>query len=141
MSYTYLDHDADIGIRCTGKGMKETFQEGGRALLNLVADPKTIRPVQAYSFECHADSLESLFVEYLNEIISLIGRKETVFTSVEITDIRAEKEDHVVMGIVRGEEIDVSRHELKTEVKAATYFGLELHEEGELVTLQCVLDI
>ncbi len=141
MSYSYLDHDADIGIRCTGKGMKEAFEEGGRALLNLMADPKTIRPLRTYSFECRADSVESLFVEYLNEIISLVGRKETIFSIVEITDIRAGKEDHVVMGIVRGEEIDASRHELKTEVKAATYFGLELHEEGELITLQCVLDI
>jgi SHS2 domain-containing protein len=141
MSYSYLDHDADIGIQCTGKSLEEAFEEGGRALFNLMADPDRIRPDSTFTVECRASGIDSLFVEFLNEIISLVGRKETIFTTVEVREITVDGEDWILKGSISGEEIDLSRHDLKTEVKGATYFGLSLKEEDGLFTLRCVLDI
>jgi len=141
MSYTYLDHEADIGIRCSGRNRAEAFEEGGRALLNLVADPERIRPERSFDVRCRASGLDTLFVEYLNEIISLMGREDCVFSEVVILEIHRAGEEFLLKGTVRGEAIDPARHGLKTEIKAATYFGLELTETDREVTLQCVLDI
>ncbi len=141
MSYTYLDHDADIGIQCSGASLEEAFEEGGRALFELMADPRSIRPDRTFPVECRAPGIDSLFVEFLNEILSLAGRKETVFSLVEVRKIAAEGEDWVLRGTLGGEEIDPLRHDLRTEVKGATYFGLSLTEEDGLFTLRCVLDI
>jgi SHS2 domain-containing protein len=141
MSYSYLDHEADIGIRCTGQSLKEAFEEGGRAIFNLMADPEEVEPLISCKLECRAAGVDTLFVEYLNEILSLSGRKEAVFSRVEIAEIGKCEEGYYLKGSLRGEAIDPSRHRLKTEVKAATYFGLEFTETEGLVTLQCVLDL
>jgi SHS2 domain-containing protein len=141
MSYSYLDHEADIGIRCTGKNLKEAFEEGGRALFNLMVDPEQVESLHTYPLECQAPGIDTLFVEYLNEILSLVGRKESLFSAVEVLEIRQEKGNHHLRATLRGEAIDFSRHHLKTEVKAATYFGLEYSETEGSVTLQCVLDL
>lgn len=141
MSYSYLDHEADIGIRCTGRSLEEAFEEGGRALFNLMADPEEIESRVTYPLECRATGIDTLFVEYLNEIISLVGRKESLFSRVEIVEIREDEEGFHLKGSLHGEAIDPSRHHPKTEVKAATYFGLEYTEADGSVTLQCVLDL
>lgn len=141
MSFTYLDHDADIGIRCEGGNRREAFAEGAMALLSLMADVEKVRSELTFRIECRAPGLDTLFVEFLNEIISLMGRREVVFAGVRIDGIEGDDNEYYLKGRLIGEGIDPTRHGLKTEVKAATYFGLEAVEEENRVTLQCVLDI
>jgi SHS2 domain-containing protein len=141
MGYTYLDHEADIGIECTGKDRAEAFEEGALALLHLMADLDAVRPMRSIPVECRAPAADSLFVAWLNEIISLVGREEAIFSEVQVTGIREEGDDHVLTGTLRGETIDPERHHLETEVKAATYSGLALIEEPDRVTVRCVLDV
>jgi SHS2 domain-containing protein len=141
MSFIYLDHEADIGIRCTGIDREEAFEEGGRALFNLMADPARIKSVLTIPVRCRANEIDLLFVEFLNEVLSLMGRNEAVFSEVEVHEIRREGEEFCLEGTLRGEPIDPARHDLRSEVKAATYSGLRCVEEEGRVTLQCVLDL
>jgi SHS2 domain-containing protein len=44
-------------------------------------------------------------------------------------------------GVARGEPLDLERHTMRTEVKAATYAGLSYRQEGGQHILECVLDL
>jgi len=43
--------------------------------------------------------------------------------------------------IAFGEEINPEKHEIQTEVKAATFHGLKYEKNEDKVLLQCVLDV
>ena len=51
MPYTYLDHEADVGIRAIGDTLEEAFQEGAKAMLNVMWDISTIEERQNVSIE------------------------------------------------------------------------------------------
>ena len=42
---------------------------------------------------------------------------------------------------VRGEKLDLSRHTLKTEIKAVTYHGLEVRKAGQGWEAQVIFDV
>jgi SHS2 domain-containing protein len=44
-------------------------------------------------------------------------------------------------GVAHGEALDLSRHSVHTEVKAATYAGLDYRQSSGQHILECVLDL
>jgi len=67
MAYKYLEHQADIGILASGKSFEKAFEEGAKAMFNLMINVKQIMPKKEILIECSAESMENLFVEWLNE--------------------------------------------------------------------------
>jgi SHS2 domain-containing protein len=44
-------------------------------------------------------------------------------------------------GLANGEPLDPKRHEIHTEIKAATYSGLAYRHQGSQHVVQCVIDL
>jgi SHS2 domain-containing protein len=137
--FEFLDHEADIGIRSWGKTIEEAFEHGAKALFSVMVNVNTIEPQDSISVTVHADDLESLFVEWLNELIAQKDIEEMVFSEFSVHIDK--KTDCVLHGTARGELLHQKKHEIKTEVKAATYFGMKSGKREGLHFFQCVLDI
>ena len=69
-----------------------------------------------------APDREALLVNWLNELIYLFEAKGILFHRFEITDIT----DTELKATAYGEKINLAKHELKTQVKAATYHQLKI---------------
>lgn len=136
MSYEYLDHEADVGIRAIGKSLEEMFEEGARALLNMMVDTKEVSQKRKVKIECRADSIETLFVEWLNEIIAQVDIQGMLFSKARVVEITDDK----LRGVLVGEKINLKKHNVHTEVKAATYYGLN-YVKNKKHEIECVLDI
>ena len=142
MPYTYLDHDADVGIRASGASVEEAFEEGAKAMLNVMWDISTIEERQNVSIECEARDVPELFVEMLNEILFKQGVEELALARLKIDEIkRQENGRYKLKGIAFGEPLDIDKHAVKTEVKAATYAGLRYEEKEGQHMVQCILDV
>ncbi|MBW2998244.1 archease [Candidatus Woesearchaeota archaeon] len=138
MVYEFLEHTADVGIKCSGETLEEAFAEGGKALFDVMVDIKQVDPIEVISFEVDADSIESLFIEFLNYLLAMKDINEAVYCEFEV-DIKKENEKYYLNAIARGEKLDYDKHEIRTEVKSATYHGLSYDEKTN--TLITVLDV
>ncbi len=141
MVYEYLDHSADIGIRVTSDSIENVFSEAARALFNIMYEARAVSPFQSYELRIHSTSIEFLIVEFLNEIISLIDRKEVFFSCCDNVIFLDSPERKTLSCVLKGEVQNLDKHEVKTEVKAATYSGLFFRKENDKFIFQCLLDI
>jgi SHS2 domain-containing protein len=142
MPYEYLDHMADLGLRATGATPEEALSAGAQAMLDAMADTTDIHRTRAFEQECRAADVPALFVEWLNELLYQREIHDVLFASASVTELHQEEEGAwVLRGTAEGEPLDPDRHELHTEIKGATYYGLEYECSDESCTVQCVLDV
>jgi len=139
--YRYLDHEADIGLEGFGGTVEEAIAGGVQGLLDLLVDTDTVRPLEATTVTATAADLGALFVALLNAVIAEQDISRRFFHSFRLNGLTRRDADWQVWGTLLGEPIDLARHAVGNEVKAATYAGLLVREEPGAVSLRCVLDL
>jgi len=142
MPYTYTEHIADVGIEATGASLPEAIESGVEAMLNLMFDLSTVDEREGFPIMVEAREIELLFVEVLNETLSIQGLHGLAIKRLKVDAIKTGEEEVVLTGTVYGEGFDAKKHVVKTEVKGATYSGLSYNNgEGGTHILRCVLDV
>ncbi len=131
-----IDHSGDVGIEALGRDEAEALENATLGLFSLMA----CRGVTA-RFErvlaVDADSEEDMVVDWLSEVIATASTHGEVYCEVQIERTG----EHSVRGILRGEPIEAGRHELRFDVKAATYHGLEIERTGERCRVRVIFDL
>jgi len=141
MPYEYLDHQADIGISSWGDSLEEALKDGAIALFGIMADPGSVEPRCEVSIECEAAEESLLFVEMLNALLTQADLSGYLLGDLTIDSIEHSGEGLRLRARACGEPLDTSKHEVGSEVKAATYSGLRYRTESGRHYLQCLLDI
>lgn len=138
--FEFLDHEADIGIRGWGKTIEEAFENGAKAMFSVMVNLEGVELKEEIHVEVTAEDLDLLFIEWLNELLAQRDISEMIFS--EFTAQISDKNGEITLsGTAQGELLNIGKHEIRTEVKAATYFGLKSGKEEGLHYFQCVLDI
>ena len=135
-NYEFLEHTADISIRVKGTDLKELFKNAASAVFDIIAERKTREGIKVrLAVSQEADNLDELFVNWLNELLSLSAVKDLIFTEFKIDFL----DEHSLKAAVFGEKMNHFR--VNTEIKAATYHELKLgkNDSGWQATL--VLDV
>ena len=139
MDYELLDHEADIGIRGYGNTIEEAFENGAKAMFSVMIDLDEVNPEKNVEIKCEAPDLETLFIEWLNELLTKKDIEEMSFSEFKV---EINKNDlYTLKGVASGERFDQKKHKPKIEVKAATYSGLKIGKKDEKIYIQCVVDI
>jgi len=141
MPYEYLDHQADLGIRGIGATPEEAFGQGAHAMFEAMSNTQLVRPQQRFEQRCRAVDMPSLFVEWLNELLYQREVNDALFCSARVLRIERQGDEWTLEGLAMGEPLDPDRHEVHTEVKAATYSGLDYVLSGGQYIVQCVVDL
>jgi SHS2 domain-containing protein len=141
MSYRYLDHEADVGFEAIGNSLEEAFSEAALATFNVMVDLKEVTPAKRIAVACKSDTIPNLFIQWLNELISLADMNSMFFSEFKVDKIIKDGGGYNLKGSAAGEEINLERHTLKTEVKAATYYGLKYEMKGRKHIFRCVVDV
>jgi SHS2 domain-containing protein len=134
--FKVIDHTADIGIEAEGSGMKQAFINSARGLFSLITDLRTVKQIEQHNIEVTAPDHEALLVNWLNELIYFFDAKEMLFSRFDIAVLT----DTTLEAVVYGEKIDIKRHHLKRDVKAATYHMLKI-EENDGCRVRVLFDI
>jgi len=137
LRYSILEHTADVGFEAFGSTLEEVFENAARALLNLIAEPDSIKPGEIIRIEVQGSGLPDLLVNWLSEILYRHDAEHWLFRDfkVEVLD------EHAVSGIACGEKFDPARHQANLMVKAITYHQLSLQRTAEGWRAQVYVDI
>jgi SHS2 domain-containing protein len=125
-TYELIDHTADTGIKAYGENLPELFENAARGMRDIMVDPGTVRPVRQLIVEVDGQDIEELLVEWLNDLIYLFETQGLVPSSFKVLEL---EKQHLVAE-VHGEHYDTQIHELRTEIKAATYHMMSIKKEN-----------
>ena len=129
-SYERLEHTADAFVRCTGTTLEECFANAAYALFDQTLDLRDVVPCKSVHTETDGGDPEQRLYNFLSELL-FIEDTERIFLCR--FDVRFEG-DRVICD-AEGEDLDLTRHRARTEVKAVTYHMLSVDAETPSVTV------
>ena len=140
MSFEYLDHTADMGLRAYGATVADAFCEAAAGMFGVMVQTEHVHPTVTVEVAVSADSLELLLVGWLSELLARKDVTGEVFSQFAVS-IEQTKSGWRLQGTAKGEAFDPGRHEPGTEVKGISYLGLAVSEQAGAWIAQCVLDV
>jgi SHS2 domain-containing protein len=143
MPYRFLDHTADVAVEVWGADEGELFREAGRALTAIYVDAEGGAAVERSverDLRLEADDGESLLIGFLNELIYLFDTEKFLCASASVAEVTTGSPARLRARLA-GETFDPRRHLFLTEVKAATFHGVEIREREDGVCATVVFDL
>jgi SHS2 domain-containing protein len=134
--FEILDHTADTGIIAYGDDLKEAFENAALGMFSLITDLPSIENDQTRKIDINSPDRDGLLVSWLNELIYLFDVENIIFSKFDIIHL----DENALSAIVYGEKVDLSRHEIRTGIKAATYHMLKI-DKNSLFRVQVIFDI
>ena len=134
--FTLLDHTADVGIVASGRDLAALFAHAAEGMFSVMVEREGVAETVRREVVVDAADREALLVEWLNELLFVVDVDRLVFRRFEVVECT---ETHL-RAFACGEQIDPSRHQLKTAVKAATYHMLKI-TGGPPYRAQVILDV
>jgi protein archease len=134
-----FEHTADLGLRAVGRDLSDLFETAAAGLFDvIVANRAEVRDDEKESVRLASDSTEDLMLAWLNE---LIYRCETRHRFYAHFAVEVDESACNLHATIAGEPIDLARHVLDHEVKAATRHGLFVQPCDEGWMAEIILDI
>jgi len=136
-NYEILEHTADIGIRVKGKNLAGLFRNAGLAVFDIIAERQPGKNTRQKTIPIRqtADNVEELFINWLNELLSLSATKELIFTDFHMDQL----DERNLQARALGE--DFKRYRLNVEIKAATYHELKMKQASSGWQAEVILDV
>ena len=139
MPFKFLEEEAiaDIAFEATGKDLSELFQSAAQAVIESLANTKTVKKHLTFKIKKKADNVEKLLFEFLEEIIYLKDKDAVVFHEVKA---KVDEKKLELNAELKGDSIKQGEQELHQDVKAVTmhYYKVEKNKNWKA---HIVLDI
>lgn len=132
-----IDISGDAGIRAFGIDLPELFANAGTGLYSLITDLEDIGEAQHLAVTAQSETLEGLFIAWLNELVFHFDAYGFVGKKIAIANLTGTS----ISAVLSGEEFDPARHEKKLLVKAATYHRLSVEKRGDHWEADVIFDI
>jgi len=138
LSYKFLDHSTDAIIEVTAKDLKEAFAVAADAEINLTLDQDKVEEQDKKEFSANGKDLRYLLFSWLEEIPFILITEGFAIKRIEF-DIE-ESNGYKIKAIAYGEPLDVKKHNFKVEIKAPTFYDMEIRQDNG-VYMRFLLDL
>ncbi len=140
MGFKILENivSGDFAFEASGETLEDLFTSCAEACFSAMAELSKIEPKIDYSINISADSLDDLLVDFLSELIYLKDAEKIFFSRF---DIRIDNDNISLNAVAQGERIDYNKHDIKVDVKAATYHNLEIKRVEKGFKVKVILDL
>jgi len=138
--YELLEHTADVRVRVYGKTLELLFKHAAIALFGLLVNYKP-KKTKTREISLEAETLEELFVNWLNELISIFYSYKFLpsYYNIIIVDAERRKTMHAS---VKGELFNpYDNKKVNREIKAATYHNLAIEHDKKGYRAEVIFDV
>jgi len=138
LSYKFLDHATDAIIEVNAKNLKEAFSVSADAEINLTLDQDKVEEKDHREFSAQGKDLYYLLFSWLEEIPFILITEGFAIKRIEF-DIK-KNDGYKINAKAYGEPLDFKKHNFKVEIKAPTFYDMEIRENGQ-VYMRFLLDL
>jgi SHS2 domain-containing protein len=135
--YEIFGTTADVGVTSYGSTLPEAFEAQAQGMFGVMAETTSVQANEEFKVEADGSDDELLLADFLNELLFLFDAKRVLLREFHVTEAGGGK----LKATVRGEEIDLARHVIKTPIKAVTYHMLKVERTPEGYRTTVVYDI
>jgi SHS2 domain-containing protein len=136
LPFEVIDHTADIGIIARGKDLPALFSNAAAGMLSLLTDVDTLRQDTTKEIRLEAGDMETLLVQWLNELLYIIYSEKLVLCKFDIVI-----EGNRLTAKCAGQELEPKDNSIKREIKAATYHDLQIVQRDGGYWVKIIFDI
>lgn len=135
--FEVLEHTADVGFAAHGAALEDVFVQAVAAMLAIAVETGSIQPREARVVTVSGDNVEALLVNLLDEVLFLFDANIFAPCGCSIRQLGP----HTAEICLQGEPRDPGRHPWRVIVKAVTYHGLSVRNEGDEWHARVFLDV
>jgi SHS2 domain-containing protein len=129
--WQHYEHGADIGIEGVGDTQEEAFSQAAQALTAVVTEPEKVTAISEIGISCEAPNLELLFVDWLNALVYEMASRNMLFNQFDLAIFSSQPGPFRLQAKIRGENINLEKHQPAVEIKGATYTTLRVYEDSD----------
>lgn len=136
-TYEIIEHTADIGIRVKEKDLQGLFKNAALAISDLAAEKEQTRDKEKHRFSVtlKANNVEELFINWLNELLSLSAVECVIFEDIIIKQL----DENFIEAEALGS--NIGNYKVNIEIKAATYHQLKVEKTGSGWMAEVIFDV
>ncbi|HUK64344.1 MAG TPA: archease [Dongiaceae bacterium] len=131
-----VEYSGDVALEVWGRDRAELLANATRGLCGLMTW-SPVEPVSSRRIEVRAPDLRALVVDWLSAVILAAATHAELYAGATMevaTDVHA-------AGTLFAAPLDAARHELRFDVKAATYHDVLVEETGVGYRARVVFDL
>ena len=140
MGYHFFDHTGDVGVTLSGRTVDQLFAAAVEAFTDSITPLTGVEPKRPEEVDLAAPELDLLLVDFLSELLYRFDTRAWLSRAAEVV-VREADGGWTLEGTLHGEKLDTARHGIKVLIKAVTYHGLDVHQEGDEWRANIVFDI
>ncbi len=138
--YEIIEHTADVGLKVNGRTLKELFENAAKGMFEIIGGEKAHRIAQVHKriqIQKEVEGLEELLVDWLSELLYVFNKEKILFTSFKILELN----NSGLIGKSSGENIDLTKASLQSEIKAVTFHNLKIEENKNGFHTTIIFDV
>ena len=135
--YEYFDVEADVGVRARGRDRAEAFAQAALGVLALGVAPGDVEERETRDVRAQAANLEDLLVAWINECVYVHEIEGFAVRRVSVRHV----DDTVVHGVLHGESLEPTRHQLGTVVKGVTHHRVSVTHTETGCEVSVIVDV
>ena len=133
---------ADAAFEASGDTLAELFEAATQAIIELMADPKTVSSDWQDEIDLYEEDVTALLFEWLSHLVFLKDARGVVFQKAHVTVCYDQQGKRWALhGTILGEAINPSRQTLRSDIKAVTKHQYSLREKDGRWIARIVLDL
>jgi SHS2 domain-containing protein len=132
-----LNHTSDLGLKVYAESLSELFSAAGQALMKLMVNLDSVKPLEKRNLKVQADEIDLLFREWLSELLALFHNEEFLVSRIA----KVQLNNSQISALVYGEKFDRIRHKIRRELKSITYHQLGVKFDGKRYIGTFIIDV
>ena len=138
LSYKLLDHATDAFIEVTASDLAEAFLIAANSVIETTLDRDTVEEKEEMFIRVKGKDLRYLLYNWLEAVIYQLITDGFAIKRIQL-DLQKNKE-YEISATSYGEPIDLKKHNFKIEIKAPTFYEMEI-VEGKEVKMKFLMDL
>jgi SHS2 domain-containing protein len=136
-NYEVLEHTADFRLKIKAFTLKGLFKQACLAITGVTAEKHRMLYPEKHKIVItqKADNPEELFINWLNELLSVSAAEGLIFEEVKISRF----DPKFIAALAIGS--DMRNYKVNVEIKAATYHELKVAKAGLFWQAEVILDV
>lgn len=142
IKYEFFEVTADVGFRAYGKSLENAFENAALAMFEVITDTSKVLPLVEKKIQLKAEDKFAILYDWLSELLFIHDSEFLVFSKFEVkihVNTVNSKEEYSLEASICGDELDRSKHEIRSDVKAVTFHMMKIYFDTRYV-VQVILD-